>query len=458
MQDENDQIIKFTESFFSNLKCQLTWENSVLKVTHVPSDFEQFYGKKSPYLLVFKQGIDENAELVTRGSFLLKTMTSYLDQVGKTSLIKLDFKRDYKEEFKRYLKLRNSELQSIAEHEEPKQILRFTFSTTLQYLNEKEQVLNSVFVSDGKVIDFDLDKYKQIEGKEEDIKPQDNKEPYTVAKESVKKLVESRISDASKVLATRLEREQARIKQHYAQQRSELDKHIDRIKEQIVNMDKGPQDQANAQKRVRLNESLKQYDSPAIREKLLKEEQFFLQDEAHKHALNVHNKLISTSVIYYPVFTFTLYLKHKDGVKGAAVVYDPMADAIVQNIHCETCNREPQQIFICSSSHIVCNNCFDECRGCHRGLCKQCAIKSCESCARKLCKDCVVRCTICWNDACTSHIAINYPTGKAGCLRCLKRCTRCGLYGDVDHIKRTEQGDICLKCDRLMNVGRPDIF
>jgi recombinational DNA repair protein (RecF pathway) len=43
-------------------------------------------------------------------------------------------------------------------------------------------------------------------------------------------------------------------------------------------------------------------------------------------------------------------------------------------------------------------------------------------------------------------------------MRCLKRCVRCGSYGDVEHIKRSTEGDICLKCDRLMKVGRPDIF
>lgn len=457
MQD-SEQIVKFTESFFSNLKCQLAWENLVLKVTHVPSDFEQFYGKKSPYLLVFQQGIDENAELVTRGSFLLKTMTSYLDQVGKTSLIKLEFKRDYKEEFKRYLKLRNSELQSVAEHADYKQIFRFTFSTTLQYLNEKEQVLNSVFVKDGKVVDFELDKYVHSEGKENDIKPEDSKELYLAAKESVKVLVDSRITDARKILLTRLEREQTRIKQHYAQQRQELDNHLVKLREQLANVEKGAQDAASAQKKQRIIESMKQYENPVLREKLAKEEAFFLQDEIHKHTLNVHNKLVSTSIIYYPIFMFALYLKHKDGVKAVNVSYDPMADAIVQGIQCDTCKREPQQIFICSSSHVVCNNCFDECRVCHKGLCKQCMIKTCESCARKLCKNCAVRCTICWNDACTAHIAINYPTGKSACLRCLKRCVQCGAYGDVNHIKRTERGDICLKCERLASVGRPDIF
>jgi hypothetical protein len=85
MQEENDQIVTFTENFFSNLKCQLSWDNSVLKVTHVPSDFEQFYGKKSPYLLTFKQGVDDSAELDWGGGFRTAVTNQTIDLGDGTS-------------------------------------------------------------------------------------------------------------------------------------------------------------------------------------------------------------------------------------------------------------------------------------------------------------------------------------------------------------------------------------
>ena len=453
MQEETEQIRKFAEGFFSNLKCQMKWDGRVLNITHVPFEFEQFYGKKAPYSIVFEHGIDENAELVTRGSFLLKTMTSYLDQLGQTSLIKLDFSRDYAEEFKRHLKLRNSELQHITQHADYRYLIRFTFGTTLQYMNEKEQVLNSLFVQDGKVVDFDLEKYKHSEGDEKEVKVGDNKEAYGIAKEKVKSLVEMRIKEAQAMLGARLEREQARIKQHYSNQRQELNRHVTKLNEQLAQLEKSAtRDTLYEQKKQRILEGLKQYSDLAIREKLDKEEKFFLQDEVHKHTLNVHNRLVNTSLIYYPIFTFTIYLKGKDVSKSVQVVYDPFEDKLIQNINCETCKREPQQIFVCSSAHIVCNNCFDECRECGKGLCKLCSAKSCESCARKLCKNCVLKCTLCWNDFCKMHMNVNYATGKAACLRCLKRCSVCGAYGDVKHIKKTDKGDICLKCERLRDV------
>ena len=40
---------------------------------------------------------------------------------------------------------------------------RFTFQTIFQYLNDKEQIINSVFVKDNQIIDFPIEKYQVIQ-------------------------------------------------------------------------------------------------------------------------------------------------------------------------------------------------------------------------------------------------------------------------------------------------------
>ena len=41
MEPSNLEIQKFTEAFFNNLKCKLSWENESLRITEIPADFEE---------------------------------------------------------------------------------------------------------------------------------------------------------------------------------------------------------------------------------------------------------------------------------------------------------------------------------------------------------------------------------------------------------------------------------
>ncbi len=441
----------FAESFFLQLGAKVQWNNDVLTITNVPQGFEEFYGKKAPYRLVFSTSSDPMAELVARGSFILKAMTSYLDQRGQTALIKLDFDRDYKEEFTRYFKFKNSNLLQITSRETYDSLVRFTFGTTLQYLNEKETVTNSIFVKNNLVVPFVLEKYNQKEGKSDEFSVQDIKPAYEVAKSSLKSLIEPRLKESQALLKVKLERELARIQQHYTHQRQEREVHLQKLRDQLAQLEKQSSDLVAAKKQ-RVAESIRDYENSSIHEKFSKEEAFFIQDETHKHALNVHNKLINTSLIYYPIFTFTFFLKNADVTRQVALTYNPLDDSLVQPIRCEGCKSEIREILICSSSHIVCANCYDQCRQCERGICKNCTIRTCDVCMRKLCKRCAVKCTLCWKDVCKTHSHINYVNGKIGCSNCLQRCAVCGTYADKKHSKNTQRGNTCDKCARLSAV------
>src|SRR3989344_9445576 len=154
MQQPND-LKQLVESFFKNLNSNLSWEGQILKVTNVPNDFEQLFGKKSPYSLAFSETeLSKDIDFIARGSFMLRTISEYLDKNGQLTSIKLDFQEDFLSAFKKYLKLKNAEIQSLTKSEEYKQIYKFTFQTLLQYLNEKEQIINSLCVKNNKIIQF----------------------------------------------------------------------------------------------------------------------------------------------------------------------------------------------------------------------------------------------------------------------------------------------------------------
>src|SRR3989344_6559798 len=84
------ELKEFTASFFKNLGAKTTWQGNTLQVEKIPHDFEDFFGKRSPYKLVFDRGEETNeTELIAKGSFLLKAIALYLEKKGQTTLLKM---------------------------------------------------------------------------------------------------------------------------------------------------------------------------------------------------------------------------------------------------------------------------------------------------------------------------------------------------------------------------------
>lgn len=464
MKMENSLEIKeFVQAFFNNLKAEMSWEGQTLVINKVPASFEDFLGKKAPYTLVFEAGVDTNAELMTKGSFLLKAMTSYLENKGQTTLIKLDFDRDYKEEFKKYLKLKNSEIYSINKVPVYQNIVRFSFLTVLQYLNEKEQLMNTIYTQNGEVISFNLEKYKQLEGKKEELTKKEIKADYETAKEELKKILQNKIKETSVMLSKKLSKERKRITDHYHTQLTEIESSISKYKEQIINLEKqalkidNTEKQAVLTKIEKLKETIKVIEQSGKKDKIDQEEKFFINDEIHKHSLDVNNKLMNMTIIYYPVFNFTLFFKNADSARQLELVYDPLQDKLNKPITCDACSREITEISLCSSGHLNCTNCIEKCNSCYKLLCKKCTKKECQFCSRDLCRNCSDKCSICFKLVCKSHLRNNYATGNPACVNCLQKCSLCNEFSDNNHIKKNTLGEnICTKCLRLNSLKKVD--
>ncbi len=449
--NNKEDLRKFIESFFNGLKCELAWDGKTLEIRKVPLEFETYYGKKSPYSLVFDEA-NENAELITKGSSLLKAITTYLESRGQTTLIRLNFERDYKEQFERYLKLRNCTLYSLIKKPDYRSILRFTFMTQMQYVNDKEQLINSIHVKDGSVINFILEKYSYTEGKREELPKKDIKSEYELAKEELKKILQKKTQETSEALKKRLDKEIERIRDHYRNQTKELDVQMGRNKEQTIALRKQMEKVNEIEKKTilakieKLHETMKGLENPEIKEKLNKEESFFINDEIHKHALNINNKLMNTTIIYYPVFTFTLVFKSKDSARQVELIYNPMEDTLTA-VTCESCKREITELTLCSSGHVICQNCSDICRGCMGILCSSCTKKECSYCGIKMCKHCAIKCTKCLKTVCKLHMNKDYTSGKDYCINCLAKCFICNQFTLPAYMKKDSAGNnVCKKC------------
>jgi hypothetical protein len=455
MELENKQELKnFVERFFTNLKSDLIWEGNILKIDKVPIDFENFYGKKSPYVLVFDKEdikLSNDSELITKGSTIIRVMTNYLESMGQTTLLKINFPNS-EEEIKKFLKFQNCQVHSISKKIIPDYILRFTFSTSLQYLNEKEQIMNNLYVNREKVIDFNLELYGVSEGKKEEIDLKDIKNYYNLAKEKLKLLLESKTLEIGTALNNKLDKEINRITEHYSHQIKEIQDEIDKNINQLNLLEgqlKGSTDKNIEIKINKVKEHLKNIEKENKISNFEKEKEFFINDEIHKHSLNIQNKLINTTIIYYPIFKFSIFLKSQDAGRSIEVIYNPLKKEL-NSVNCETCSKELSELFLCSSGHISCSDCISKCMDCHRITCKKCFLDKCEICNNSLCKRCSGKCSICHRTVCKSHLKKDINSKREYCISCIKRCSICNEYVGKENLKKCPScsKEFCSKCEK----------
>ncbi|MDP2947874.1 MAG: hypothetical protein Q8N88_07195, partial [Nanoarchaeota archaeon] len=181
--------------------------------------------------------------------------------------------------------------------------------------------------------------------------------------------------------------------------------------------------------------------------KIAKEQEFTLKDAVHKHSLNIDNKLINTTLIYYPVFSFNIFLKG-DGSSGRFVdmTYNPLTKEI-NKVFCESCGAEIKQISLCSSGHISCEKCLKKCGQCNKVFCKNCLKKICNICGRALCKNCIKTCLFCRKYICQTHIRKDCVSGDEKCTNCLRACLRChGLANPKYFGEAIDGSKVCQKC------------
>ena len=234
MKEQKEEIKKFAIDFFNRLGCRTKIENESLVVEGVPSDFEVFYGKKSPYKIIFdKESENENSELAVKGSFLIKSMANYLENRGQTTLLKIDFKIDPNEIIRKNINLGDSILSSINKKIRYSVVVRFSFLSVFQYLNEKKQILNSICVDEKGKIDFNPEDFKMIEGSSSEFNISDINLYYLNSKKELKNITDKKTNEIKNYLGDKIKKEVERIENHYKNQKEELNKSADRLKSQI---------------------------------------------------------------------------------------------------------------------------------------------------------------------------------------------------------------------------------
>jgi hypothetical protein len=442
---ESINLSEFIENFFKNLGATVILQGDFLIVSNVPLSFEKFYGKKSPYKFVFKPSEDPDAELVEKGSYTMKSISTYLENSGQITLLKINFELDPEQEIKKRINFGNTKIIKLSRKKKFTFLFRFTFHTTFQYLNEKEKIINDLYIYDGKTIEGNLENYKVSEGNKREVNIPDMKESYFVAKDNLKKKVSPKIEEISLELNQKLELEKRRIEEHFFQENKELTESLHNANEKLDEYERDG-DPEKISRQIKFIATLRKKTNY---EEINKDKERALQLEKQKHMLNVNNKLFNTTLIYYPLELFDAVLQNGKTKRIIEISYDPLNETL-KEIPCESCDTEIKDIYLCSTGHISCKDCYNVCESCGKPFCKKCIRVKCELCEKHVCKNCIIRCFRCGKLMCKDHTKEEKISGRVYCSVCLRRCERCGNSKPPYNFRRSKKTEveICEDCYR----------
>jgi len=404
-------LIDFFIKFFKSIGSEVKQDGNFLIISNIPANFEKFSGKRGPYMLSFNRE-KEGYELVSPNYYLIKTIKEFLEGRGETTLLKINFAIDFKDEIPKRIPFLNSEIKNISKTTRNNFIFKFSFITTFQYMNEKENMINHIFVQDNKIIPFS-EALDLVEGNKRDFMEVNADKEYSLAKEELKKVVLPKTEELKIKLSGQLNSEISRIQQHYENNLSEIEAQEKSLKKQI---EANKEDKEKTKKLAKAMETLKQENN---KKKITDEEEEFIQKEIRKHGLKIDSKLLNTTIIYFPIYNLNLTLEiEKNNYKMIELIYDPLKK-IVSPLYCKSCGKEVKEIILCSSGHITCRNCGEKCSSCGSVYCKSCQTKKCSDCGRTLCSHCQNICDVCKKVFCDYHITKN--SGKKICKFCERK-------------------------------------
>ncbi|MFA5484767.1 MAG: hypothetical protein WC260_00740 [Candidatus Pacearchaeota archaeon] len=446
-----DEIKEFVLSFFTKLNCKINCEGEIYTIENIPKSFLDLLFKENPLRISFIEK-KENCDFIDKHSSLLRYIEKYLDSVGKTTLLKIDFNVDPIVEIKKYLSLNNCKINNIIKKNKNNFFSRFSFLTTFCFLNEKEQLINEIYVHEGVVVDGDLSGYNVIEGNLDEINPKNLKKDYEIAKSSLSNLIKDKKDDLSLKLSSELNKEIERINKYYNtrlnEYSNELNNSIEKVKdlELKARLSEGEKKEVLISKISKLKSDLIKISNNESKDKIIKEKNFSIKDAQQKFSLNLSNKLLNTTIIYYPIFIFNLFLDNETIKKNVQVSFNPLTKDF-EGLRCDSCNSSLNNITLCSGGHLICKNCIKKCHSCNKIICERCITKKCYICGREFCKDCIQKCSGCGNFVCNDHIRKDFISSEDFCFNCLRACSKCHRLTQEKFFGFSENNSkICQSC------------
>jgi hypothetical protein len=433
-----EDIKQIIVGFFKSLKCEISETSSSILIKKIPEKVWKAFALSDSIEINFVNNgygifIDSHSELYRKIKDYLKTNPS-------KTLLKIDF--EFPSNIKERIPLRNCSVAKIEKKHENNYFSRFTILTTFRYVNKSEQVLNEIYVHEGKIVQGDLKDYDVKEGKVEEASTEHLAADYDVAKQTLHDLTEKKVEEISLELDEELNKEVLRIEEHYSSILGEFNLNKSRLVERI----KEAELSGESEKLKKLNELFENNFCEREFQKILKDKQAIIDNEKMKFSLDVENKLINTTIIYYPVFKIFLSLDEAGFKKALEVMFNPLTQEIT-NFSCDSCKTLLDQINVCHGGHICCGSCLYVCSECGKRYCRLCMAGVCNGCGKLVCKSCARECDDCKKLFCKNCMRTSSLTGKEKCSHCVTYCPKCSKIFEKSNLARDSSGAmVCKSC------------
>jgi len=441
-----EDIKQIIVGFFKSLKCDISETPNSIIINKIPEKAWRSFDISENIEINFVNNgygifIDVHSELYRR-------IKDYLKSNPSKTLLKIDF--EFPSNIREKIPLRNCSVAKIEKKHENNYFSRFTILTTFRYLSKGEQVLNEIYVHEGKLVQGDLKDYDVKEGDVEEASTDHLASDYNVAKKTLHELIDSKVNEISLELDDELSKEVLRIEEHYSSILGEFNLNKSRLVERI----KEAQISGDEEKLKKLNELFENNFCEREFQKILNDKKSILDNEKMKFSLDVENKLINTTIIYYPIFKIFLSLDEAGFRKTLELMFNPLTREIT-NFTCDSCNTLLDQINVCHGGHICCGSCLHVCSECGKRFCRLCMAGICNSCGKLVCKSCARECDDCKKLFCKNCMRTSSLTGKEKCTSCVSYCPKCSKIVEKSNLVRGSSGVmVCRVCGGSGKVMR----
>lgn len=427
--------------FFRSLKCTFDDNGDFFIIKNVSEKVEKSFGIRSNYKIYFnKERYLGDGVLIEENSEILKKIKDYLKNSSSKTLLRLDF--DLPKNIQDKIKLRNCSLSKIEKKHENNYFSRFSFLTTFRSLNKTEQISNEIYVHEGKIVNGDLSSYKVVEGDVKEASTEHLEKDYSVARENLKELLKNKVSEFGAGLNEKLKKEVERIDLHYNQVFREFEVNKNKLQERIREAEMNQ----DFEKASKLKETFAISFSDKDAKKIRDERDVVVGNEKSKYSLDIDNKLINTTIIYYPVFKIQVTLSEAGFSKNLELTYNPLTEELSQ-VQCDSCKTQLDQINVCRGGHVCCSSCLHLCNECGKRYCRLCFAGVCDHCGKLVCKNCARKCNDCGKLNCKNCMRKIEKSGIEKCANCVVYCPICSKIVDKKQLVRGSDGrGVCRDC------------
>jgi hypothetical protein len=414
--------------FFKSLKCDVSEKNDLIVINKIPERIQKMF--------MISERIELNKNNLN--SDLVRKIKDYLRNNPSKTLLKIDF--EFPTNIKDKIHLRNCSISKIEKKHENNYFSRFSFLTTLRSLNHTEQILNEIYVHEGKVVSGNLEDYNIKEGKVEEASTEHLASDYNAAKEKLKEGLNEKINFLSSDLNEKLNKEVTRIQEHYGKILGEFNLNRSRAIERVKELEK----EGEFEKAKKSKENSEVAFSDENLKKITDEIKAVIDNEKSKYSLDVENKLINTTIIYYPIFKIILVLEEAGFNKNVEIIFNPLTESM-SSFNCDSCKTTLNELNVCHGGHICCGSCLHSCSECGKRFCRLCFAGICDSCGKLVCKNCARKCAGCGKLVCKN--CMRKTMGGEKCSNCVSYCPICSNIVDKKAMVRGSDGSmICRSC------------